>query len=125
MEVKIMSQAGPEKRTIKATCEQRLLQSTAQAPGFYGGKIPSKHRVGRGPWSSHAGNSIPSLHRGTHKTVQMYAEGWIQGAEIQATQKRGSGGSSWRPFFFFFSRKQGFQLVISLCNPIHIIRFWV
>lgn len=76
MEVKIMSQAGPEKRTIKATCEQRLPQSTAQAPGFYGSKIPSKHRVGRGPWSSHVGTPPP-----------VYVEGHVR--QFKCMQKDG------------------------------------
>lgn len=48
-----MSQAGPEKRTIKATCELRLLQSSVQALGFYDGKIPRKQRAGRGLWTGH------------------------------------------------------------------------
>lgn len=66
-------------------------------------------RVGRGPWSSHVGNSTPSLHGGTHKTAQMYAEGWIQGAEIQAKR---FWGFLLAAFLFFYEAK------ISTCNFI-------
>lgn len=96
MEVKIMSQAGPEKRTIKATCEQRLPQSTAQAAGFMAARYQASTELegGHRAVMSELRNSTPSLRGGTRKTVRMHAEGWIQGAEMQANQKRGSGGSS-------------------------------
>lgn len=94
MEVKIMSQAGPEKRTIKATCEQRLPQSTAQAPEVLWQQDTKQAQSWKGATEQSCRNSTPSLRGGTGKTVQMHAEGWIQGAEMQASQKRGSGGSS-------------------------------
>jgi hypothetical protein len=71
-----MSQAGPEKRRIKAMCEPRLLQSSAQAPGQHGSKDNQASRELKGAMNRHDLNPTPSLHGRTYQLAQIQAEGW-------------------------------------------------
>lgn len=54
-------------------------------------------------------NSTLSLHGGTHKLAQMHSGRWIQGAEMQASQKRGS-GLPLSCFLFFLLWSKEFEL---------------
>lgn len=91
MEVKIMSQAGPEKRTIKATCEQRLPQSNAQARGFMPARYQASTELEGGHGAVMLGTPPPVCMEGHIRQLKCMQK---DGFREQRYRLRGSGGSS-------------------------------